>query len=291
LSVTGSLSGSTGSEMLWMTEYDQLFRISSDSLSFSTWIKSGFEEIIRVRVIAAWTNFLSLISVNGLIILSPFMVLGALRMRRYKLIQAAGIYLACLYLSMSLVFPLAGYRGSFFHSSAALMPLGWALAPIGFEQVLRWGVDKRNWEYGRAALMFGTTILAAAFILTGWNYWKKVLTPTPYGLIWETEDGFFREIAAYFQTSESEPGLVAVKDPPTFYVAAGISGVVIPYGDTDTLHTVVTSYDVQWVLLDKDHPRGLRDLYLNPDSVVWLREAASFIDYDGQAVYLLKVIE
>jgi hypothetical protein len=82
-----------------------------------------------------------------------------------------------------------------------------------------------------------------------------------------------------------------VKDPPTFYTATGLRGVVIPYGCVDTLSAVISRYDVQWVLLDEDHPRGLSELYLNPDSVPWLRESARFMDYDGETVYLLEVVE
>ncbi len=291
LSITGSLSGSTGSEMIWMTEYDQLFRYSSDRLTFSTWLESGFLEIIRIRVVAAWINFLSLITVNGLIILGPFMVIGAIKMKRHKLIHAAAVYLAILYVSMSFVFPLAGYRGSFFHSSAALMPLGWALAPIGFNHVLKWGVDRRDWEYRRATIMFGSTIIAAALILTGWQYWNRVIGPTSSDFLWESEDRFYREVAEELKTLGSEPGLIAVKDPPTFFAATGLSAVVIPYGSIDTLSVVVSRYNVQWILLDEDHPRGLRDLYIRPDSLEWLHESARFVNSEGQKVYLLKVME
>ncbi len=66
---------------------------------------------------------------------------------------------------------------------------------------------------------------------------------------------------------------------------------MIPYGSTDTLSMVVSRYNVQWVLLDEDHPRGLRDLYQNPDSVEWLHEYARFVNNEGQTAYLLKVME
>ncbi len=68
------------------------------------------------------------------------------------------------------------------------------------------GVDRRGWEYERAAIMFGSTILGVALILTGWQYWNAVIGPTPSDFLWESEDRFYREVAEELKTLGSEPG-------------------------------------------------------------------------------------
>ena len=39
---------------------------------------------------------------------------------------------------MTVIFPFAGSRGSFFHAGAAFQPYWWIAAPIGLDAVLAW---------------------------------------------------------------------------------------------------------------------------------------------------------
>ena len=50
---------------------------------------------------------------------------------------------------MTFVFPYQGARGGFFHSSAALLPLLWSAATIGFNAVLEWAQPRPQLEYQR----------------------------------------------------------------------------------------------------------------------------------------------
>ena len=289
LSVSGSILGGAGTGMAFMMDYNELFRYPGDPLTISALRSAGFIEVIRIRLESAWSNLTSLIVVNGLIILTPFIILGVVEHKKQQLVQAAGVYLFILYGVMSFVFPLAGYRGGFFHSSAALMPIAWALAPVGFERMIHWGVRNRNWEYKRSAFMFGSVVTFLAFGLTGWNYYEKVLGSEAEFPIWEQSSALYQEAGQLIDQYGGADSVTAVKDPPSFHAASGIPAVVIPDGDVRILLEVVNRYSVKWVLIDIDHPVALDPLYNNPPLVDWLQLHSTLSDAAGNDVYLLLV--
>ncbi|MBN1264544.1 MAG: glycosyltransferase family 39 protein [Anaerolineales bacterium] len=291
LSVSGSLLGGASSGMLFMMDYNELFRYPDDPLTVSAWIEAGFMKVAGIRLKAAWSNLMSLIAVNGLIILAPFIVLGGLHARNRKLVKAAVVYLVVLFGVMSFVFPQAGFRGGFFHSSAALLAVGWALASIGFEKMIDWGIQKRGWQQQRAVVLFGGVIVAVIFFLTGWNYYVKVIGKSGVQPVWQASAELYNEAGCFIRQHEDEGIMAAVKDPPSFYAAAGIPAVVIPDGDLHTLQRVVERYAVRWIVLDNDHPDGLAALYDNPELTDWLQLYAHLLDGNEYDVYIFRVLE
>src|SRR3989304_8201976 len=102
------------------------------------------------------------------------MAAGAGRKRGDPIVRTAGLYLAVLLFVMSFIFPYAGPRGGFFHSSAALMPLFFALAPEGLEAFVDLGVRTRGWLAGRASRLFFVASLALAAAFTIWATWSRI---------------------------------------------------------------------------------------------------------------------
>lgn len=284
----GSMGGGAGADMVWMTDYNQLFRYPPDPLGMDSWLQMDARELIRVRLQAAGSNFLSLVAVNGAVVLGPLMVLGGIKLWHRRIVRAAAAYLVVLYLVMSFVFPLAGYRGSFFHSGAALMPLGWALVPAGFRAAIEWGVKERGWKHRRAVMMFAPVLITSVLGLTIWNYRNRVVGSYPDTLQWEALHQLYAEVGDYVGNS---PGITAVKDPPTFHAATGRPSVVIPYGGLEALQAVCERYDVDWVVLDKDHPEGFAPLYRSPGQYDWLKPVYIWEMADGSPIYLLEVVE
>jgi hypothetical protein len=84
---------------------------------------------------------------------------------------------------------------------------------------------------------------------------------------------------------------VAVNNPPGFSLATGREAVVIPNGPPETLHAVVRRYEVDWVVLESNHPSQLDVIYTHPASLSWLRLADQIADPFGRPVYLLEVIQ
>jgi hypothetical protein len=185
---------------------------------------------------------------------------------------------------MSLVFPFAGARGGMFHSSTALMPLLWALAPAGLEQAVAWGAKKRGWQTERAGRVFAVAaVVLAAALTAGLNL------PKVSGGSWDDSQRAYAEAARMLQTLDVDPGVVCVNNPPGFHLASGLPAVVIPDGGADALGAVVEAFDVGWVLLDTNHPPALADLYARPDFLPWLEWRATVQDALGHPLYLLQV--
>jgi hypothetical protein len=64
--------------------------------------------------------------------------------------------------------------------------------------------------------------------------------------------------------------------------------IVIPFGDQATLHEVAERFDVEWVVLDINHPAPLAGVYADPQSVPWLALRGQIEGPQGMPVYLLQ---
>ncbi len=289
LVLTGAPLAPGVSRTLWLTGYDELFSYPASLLTPGHLFASGLDSIAGARAYALGVNLLTLIAVNGLVFLLPFALLGGWQLRHHPLVRVAAIYAGTLLVVMSLVFPFPGARGGTFHSSAALMPVVWALAPLGLERAVAWGAAKRNWPAQQAQRVFATAAVALAAALTLGLYFPKVIGPGPELARWDSSQRVLARAASELAALDARPGVVAVNNPPGFYLASGIPAVVIPDGDATTLRAVIDRFGVGWVILDANHPAGLASLYADPESMSWLELGASFRDEQGRQVWLLRV--
>ncbi len=285
--VTGGLLAPGAARALWLLNYDELFSFPASQLTAARWWAAGPMTLLTQRLEAGWTNLQTILAVNGYVLLLPLMILGACNRRRHPLVRAGAVYSVLLYLFMSLVFPFAGARGGFFHSSAALMPVLWALAAVGIDQAAAWIAPRRSWDEGRARGLWITVAVLLAAALSAWALAGKA------GLL-GAASSFDRNLATYRQAatyvdSPNESTVVAVNDPPGFFLATGISAVAIPNGSEDTLRQVAARYGVDWIVLEADHPRGLDALYQNPTSDAWLGPPRIARDPAGKPVFIFKV--
>jgi hypothetical protein len=293
VAVTGFLFSPGVGRTLWLTGYDELFAYPGSLLNPRHLWSTGLGQILETRLWALGENLKTVLAVDGSVFLLPFMVLGAWQVRRHPLVSAAALYFCLLLLAMSVVFPFAGARGGTFHSSAALMPVLWTLAPVGLEAAVAWGARVRRWNLEQAPRVFGGTAVVAAAALSGGLFVPKVIGARPDLPRWDSGRRSYAEAARELQRFEwlaGDPGVVAVNNPPGFYLASGVPAVAIPDGSVETLHQVVERYGVRWVLLDVNRPAGLAGLYANPESAPWLEASASFEDEQGRPVHWLRVL-
>ncbi len=275
---------------LWLLSYDELYSYPANILTFTRWLGSGLMSILGVRVDALWVNLQRLLIENGVVFLGPFMVLGAYRFRSQPLIRMACLYLAILLFVMSFIFPFAGARGGFFHSGVAVMPILWALVPPGLEIAIQWGAKIRRWDPREAMAVLGTSAIAIVVILTGVLFWSKAVGSNLTEPLWESDLKAYREVGEQLQTLSPSAEVVAVNNPPGFYLATNLESVAIPNGPIEVLRDVIVRYKVGWVLLDVNHPSDLGMLYDEPTSIPWLTKEATFFDSEGREIYLLRVI-
>jgi hypothetical protein len=271
---------------LWQRSYDELFAFPASRLSFRGWISSGLGAIIQVRIAALWTILQRLVAENGLVYLGPLMFAGARRLWHHALVRLSAFYLLLLVVVMGFLFPFAGARGGFFHSSAALMPVLWALAPVGLRQAVAWGVKRRGWSQNNAYAVFRRAMVVMSLALTGGLYVSKVLSPPA----WASPMKSHQNIAGRLFQLTDNPGIVMVNNPPGFYLASGLPSVVIPDGDPHALFDAAVRYGVEWIILDENHPEGLAILYQRPSYVPWLELRGMLSHGDGEGILFLEFL-
>jgi len=286
LMTIGSLMPET-SYAFWLTTYDDLFAFPASRITLQAWLESGWRAILEARMDALLVNGQRVIAEVGMVFLLPFTLIGGWQWRRQRIVWLGGLYFAGLFALMTLVFPFAGANGGLFHSSAAVLPLTMALTPYGIRSAVAWLSRRRHWtgdEAERVFLAASVVILAA---LTVWNADRRIGF-TPPGSAWSQSDEEYDRYASAV-AGEHLPGIGAINNPPGYFVAGGQSTVVIPNGNQNVLRNVVEAYGVEWVLLEPNHPRGLHELYQNPESVSWLDLRVTLRDSMERPVYLYVV--
>ncbi len=287
LSLAGSVANPGGLRLLWMLSYDDLFSFPAEVLNFDRWRQAGLATLLAARGSALLWNSARVVAENGLVFLGPFMVFGAIRLWSRPLVRLPIYYLGLLFGVMTIVFPFIGPRGAFFHSSTAAMPVLWALAPVGLRGAIDWTGAKRNWDIGQARRVLGTAAMVLAAGLTIGLVALRLAIPAAAGQGWGAGLETYSEVGERLAEFD---GRVAVNNPPGFSLATGREAVVIPNGPPETLHAVVRRFQVDWVVLESNHPSQLDPLYTHPASLPWLRLADQIADPFGRPVYLLEVV-
>ncbi len=289
LSVTGALVSPGAARALWLLDYDELFLFPATQLTFARWWGAGVSTLLLQRLGAALANLQSLVAVNGYILLLPLMVVGGWVHRRYPSVRAGLLYAVVLFFFMSFVFPFAGARGGSFHSSAALMPLLVALAASGVTTAAAWIAPRLRWDPDRTRGMLTSISILLAGALSVWAMAGKI---GAFG----AGASFGRNQATYAAAAEVIRGegesevVAAVGDPPGFFLATGWRAVAIPHGTEQVLQQVASAYDVEWIILEADHPADLDALYFSASERPWLTAPLRILDPAGRPVYLYRVL-
>ena len=263
----GELLPAGTSKMFWMIEYNDLFVYEPSSISFGVWLQQGWPVILSNIGRALLDNLKTLIFVQGQVFLAPLICIGfwihKKKIRVWGPLTALGLIL----IVMSTVFPFAGQRGGYLHSSAALQPLMWALAANGFEKIIDTGVKKRAWVQRRATLIFGTTLFVLLAGATGFIYSDRVIGDNLAQPHWNQSFQAAIGIGLLLDdlgADQSES--VMINNPPGLYAATGRQSIVIPNGDIDTIIEAANEFGTRYLVLEINHPIGLDELYQNPRS-------------------------
>ncbi|MEW6568842.1 MAG: glycosyltransferase family 39 protein, partial [Chloroflexota bacterium] len=282
LSVSGVPLGPGAGRTLWLLHYDELFSYPASLLTAERWWQSGLTAILSARLTALGVVLQSLLAVNALVFLAPSMAIGIWQLRNRTLVRLALTYLAVLVVSMSLVLPFVGMHGGYFHSSAGLMPVLWALAPTGLDKAVAWAARRRRWDRLSAIRVFTAASVALAALFTAGLTVRRLVGD------WDASQQAYLEVGQALQALDAQPGNVAVNNPPGFFLATGLQAVVIPNGPPDVLREVLDRYAVEWVVLDHNRPEGLAELYEDPGRVAWLSVEGSLLFEGGARIWLLR---
>jgi hypothetical protein len=265
LRVFDTLLSPGGLRTLWLTNYDELFIYPASVLSPDRWWANGLSANLEDRMIALGQNIGSTIAVQGQIFLLPLILAGLWQLRADLRVKVGLIAWSIVIVTMTILFPFPGVRGGFFHSGAAVQPLFWAVAPVGLERFIGWGSDKRGWRPQQARLIFISGLVLLASGLSATVVWQRVIGENIAKPNWNASNEGYSQVAATLQAldlRDDEP--VLVNNPPGFYLASGQPAIVIPAGDESDLFAVAGRYQARYLLLERNHPDGLEELFANP---------------------------
>jgi hypothetical protein len=281
LFVSGTFLSPAGAKTLWLTNYDDLFCYGCD-LSLRSYLAWGWDNILGSKLLALWVNFQHLLAENCLVFLLPFVLIGLYRLRRHTMFALSICYLSLLYLVHSLVFTFPGWRGSFFHSSGAVLPFLFVAGVEGLDAVVGWAARRRRWRLRQAQAVFTTSAVVAAVALSGYVTTHKILA-------WRDADVLYEEVGQWLAQEESVEGAVMVANPPAFWYYTQRPAVVVPNNDVDTLLAVANQYNVRYVLLDRNCPVPLVDLYTGQEIYSQLEPVAMWGEGEERAIlYMLQ---
>lgn len=284
-----SLFSPSNGRVLWLTNYNELFTYPAEQLTPEHWLQSGIPAILQSRLEALWLNLQHALAEPGMVFLWPFVLVAMRKYRLHRWVQISTAYFITMFLVMTIVFPYAGGRGGVFHSSAALLPLVWVLAPMGLARTIGWAAEKRSWRTSQAQAVFQSACVSMMALLTLGLYLSQAVDTGGSGSDWDISDGLYRRVGEVLEENDLDDVRVAVNNPPGFWLATGLEAVVIPNGDEAALRDVVRQFDVDIVVLDRNVPSGLEDLMDNPEQLDWLEVIARVDRPFGRLVWILKV--
>jgi hypothetical protein len=251
LSLYGTPFSPGGARTLWLTDYDQTYRLQVETLTVQNWLAAGFPAILKVRWDALVLNLKNMLAVQGSVFLLPFMLFGIWEKRKATVIRFGVLGWLITLFAMTVVFPFSGSRGGFLHSGVAFQPFLWACAALGFEKTIEWSAAKRGWSRKGAWRAFagGAVVLSALF--TFGIFGMRVLAQD-----WDASQRAYQAVAVELDALDiSEEDVFLVNNPPGFYLATGRPSIVIPDGDEENVLAAAQRYAADYLLLDANNPK------------------------------------
>jgi hypothetical protein len=172
---------------------------------------------------------------------------------------------------MTIVFPFAGARGGYLHSSSALQPILWAIVPVGLEGFISAGMRWRNWKPRQSTQFFTTGILILAALFTSFIFFTRVIGNSIQAPAWSSAGTDYSAVEQFIEAYHPDKSeVVLVNNPPGFFLASGRPSIVIPYGDEQTLKAVALRYHASILVVDENIVQALSALNDMPGDRDWL---------------------
>jgi len=261
-----------GGRLLWLENYNQTFIYPPENLTREGFLQAGWDAALQDRVNAFISNFSNMFAAQGEIFLLPFIFIGLWQLRNDLRTRIAVTGWLILFAVMTVIFPFAGSRGSFFHAGAAFQPFWWVAAPIGLEAVISWARDRGQFTDKNAPYVFQGILVLLAVIMTVYLVNFRVIADG-----WARDDFIYPSVEKMFLDNGISPNdVVIVRNPPGYFIASGRSSISLPFGDESTILAVAERYNARYLVIEKGGTfEAIQDLYDNPQdnpSFVYLGE-------------------
>ncbi len=246
-----------GFKVAWLREYNEVFSYGLE-LGPAYYLGWGLGPILRSKLQAGVENLKYPLNLS-LVLLLPFGLLGAYRLRPLPAFALAWAYLAVLYAVLTLVFTFPSPRGTLLHSGVVGLPFFGVAAALGLEEAIRRAARYRpRWEPERAVRNIGLIVIGG-FVAASVGLGIRAAGE------WDVRFRAYEAVAAWFrQQGLADP--VMVVDPPGYYYSSGTPAVVVANNDLETTWQVCRRYGVKYLLLEPAFPEPWLPLWKDPEA-------------------------
>jgi hypothetical protein len=179
--------------------------------------------------------------------------------------RVAGVVWLFLLVLFTLVFPFQGVRGGFFHAGAGFQSVIWILAPSGLDRLIQWGKRVRHWNSGRSYPVFGLSLVVFMAAISALIAWQRVIGADSRSPAWDGPARAYQDLVTRLEALDVQPGeTVMINNPPGYYLASGSPAIVVPSASPDLILDVAHRYGAKLLLLDRNHPEKLEEVYQHP---------------------------
>ncbi len=263
LDLFGSLLTPGGGRLLWLQNYNQTFIYPPENLTRDSFLQAGWDLALQNRLRAFISNFSNAFAAQGGIFLFPFILIGLWQVRRDLRTKIAITGWLLLFAVMTVIFPFAGSRGSFFHAGAAFQPYWWVAAPIGLEAVIDWARRRGRFAEKNAPVFLQSILVLLALFMTVYLVNFRVIADG-----WAKDDLIYPSVEKMLIEQGITLGdVVIVRNPPGYFIASNRPSVALPFGDESTILEVAEKFDARYLVLEKGGTfDSIQDLYEEPQS-------------------------
>lgn len=282
LNLFGSLITPGGGRLLWLQNYNATFVYPPDALTREGFIQAGLSAALQDRFGAFTSNMSNAFAAQGEIFLLPFILIGLWQLRRDLGTRVSVTGWIALFVVMTLIFPFAGSRGSFFHAGAGFQPFWWAAAPLGLDSVLGWARNRGKFTDQNAPWVFQGILVLLAILMTGYLVNFRVIATR-----WARDDFIYPYVEMLLLDRGIAPDdVVIVRNPPGYFISSGRSAISLPFGDESSILAVAERYGAAFLVIERGGTfEGIQDLYDSPQghsAFIYLGEV------DGARLYQIK---
>ncbi len=264
LSVFGSIMPPGTRRTLWLTEYYQTFIYPGSAITLESWLASGWDAILAVRMDAIARAINNIFIVQGVLVLMPFMLLGAWTLRKDARVRMGFLAWLGLIIAFTVVFPLAGIRGSYIHAVCAIQPLLYALVPVGLQTLLERIQRRRPARLPHLNLIVHGALIALAGFVT-----YSSVTALVFVNGWQRGELTYPAVEAFLVQQGIRPDEpVMVVNPPGYTMMTERPAVMFPYGGEDSVLGVAEKFQVRFIAIKGDSVNSnahFNALYDQPD--------------------------
>jgi len=259
-----------GFQSMLLTTYDDLFAYGR-TINLSGYLAWGWENILLSKLESLWVGIQTLIAVPGVVFLVPFVIIALAKYCKIPgkraLLRPVVWYAMALILSMSILFTFPGMRGAVFHSSSALWPWSTALAAAGIGFAVDWTASRLpHWDPEKAKRRFSILFIMLALFLGFYVSQSRAESS--------------QDPAVYLQIGEKLPAgsIVMAGNAPAVNYHTDLPSLSVPNEPVSVVIEAANRYGVTHLLLDKDAPLPLQDIYQGVASDPRIRLIEAFGD-------------